>query len=415
MTATRIAFALALGAAAGLGAGYWWWHAPSHAAAPPAAGDEGGEPGHAAVVSGPGHVALDGTTVMRLGIATAPLANATAAPTLTAPGRLIADPATSAAVRAPFAGRLVPGPQPLPTFGAAVTAGQTIALLQPLLSVAERADLAVRRAQAASDLAAARAAEVVAARELERTRALHADGNTASQRAVDQAEAEHAAVAARIEAAAAALALLPTDDGAPVPLPAPIAGRVVGLGARLGEAVDAGATVLQIAEPTRCLARITVPAPADVAATFAGARVELLGDEKTTVDATFVAWVDAGGADRALLLAIAGGADRPPLLPGRPVVAPLPRRGAPPTAGDVAVRALVRRGDGVWLWLRTGVDDKAIAFQRVPLTLIAPTADGWLATSPDAAFVVGAEAVVTGAATLLSCERASEESAEGGG
>jgi len=201
MTATRIAFALALGAAAGLGAGYWWWHAPSHAAAPPAAGDEGGEPGHAAVVSGPGHVALDGTTVMRLGIATAPLANATAAPTLTAPGRLIADPATSAAVRAPFAGRLVPGPQPLPTLGAAVTAGQTIALLQPLLSVAERADLAVRRAQAASDLAAARAAEVVAARELERTRALHADGNTASQRAVDQAEAEHAAVAARIEAA----------------------------------------------------------------------------------------------------------------------------------------------------------------------------------------------------------------------
>lgn len=410
MTTTRLAFAVAFGALLGLGGGYLWWHA--HAAAVPAA--DGEAVGAAAETPHePGTVSLDPETVIRLGIATAALANGQAVPTLTAPGRLVADPSAAATVRAPLAGHLVAGPRPLPGLGALVAAGDPIAVLQPRLTPSERVDTAQRRAQAGGDLAAGRATATSAEQDLARLRTLHAAGNAASQRAVELAEAELSSQQARIAAAEQTLAQLPADGTSPITLTAPIAGTVVAVTANLGEDVDAGTAVLQLADTSHLLARIAVPAAADVAPTFASARLELLDSPGAALEAPFVGWVDAGTGDRALVLAVTSTADHA-LRPGLPLLAHLPRRGAPRAGLQVPEAAIVRRGDGAWLYLRTAVAEKALTFRRVPLQLAAPHADGWLATSADPAFTAGAEAVVTGAGALLSAERMAGADAEGG-
>ncbi|MBL8729413.1 MAG: hypothetical protein JNM25_13325 [Planctomycetes bacterium] len=407
MTATRIVLGVTFGALVGFGAGYALWHRPhdTAAAAPVAAEPE--------AATEPGNVALDQATVQRLGIVTAPLAAATLVPTFAAPGRLVADPSATFVLRAPLPGRLSAGPRELPHIGEAVAADTVVALLLPRLTVAERTDLTQRRAQAAADLAAATAALAAAKQELARTRNLHANGNAASARAVEQAELELQTQTARRDAGEQVLASLPDVGPAGVALTLPRGGVVDDVLAHLGEEVEAGAIVLQLGDPSHLLARIDVPAGTAVDDAFASATLELLGATPTTLAAPRLAWVAGGNGDRAVLLTVttADGA----LRPGLPVLAHLPRRAQPLQGMHLPEAAMLRRGDGAWVFVRVGTEAGATTFRRLPVQLDAPAPDGWLATSADAALVPGAELVIGGAGALLSVERQHvADAAEGG-
>lgn len=416
---------VAFGTALGVGAGaYLWRHAAEPAAVGGAAGDTTPAAGGAGVgaesASEPGSVRLDDATVELLGIQTTAVRAVSVSPTFGAPGRLIVDPSQTCVVRMPLAGRLV-GERDLPRLGDAVEAGAELATLLPRLTPVERMDLAQRRASARAERDASIRAVAAAQSDLERQRALHADGNAASQRAVEQAEVEAAAQASRLAAAEQVLGALPEVGPAGgqagglggVTLKAPRAGIVEAVFARLGEEVDAGSVLLQINDPTRLLARIELSAAAAVDPDFVHARLELVGAGDANIDATRQAWVDGGGGDRAVLLAVA--ASPSDLRPGLPVIAHLPRPGGERAGVQLPETAIVRRGDGAFVYVRTAVAGGVATFQRVPVRLDAAVAGGWMMLPGPGSPAAGADLVTGGASALLSIERQHATDAEAGG
>jgi predicted deacylase len=414
MTVTKFVLGTALGVLLGAGGGYWWWHATATAPGPahapePAAG------AHAAdgEVAEPGKVELDDATVQTLGIVTAAVVATSLTPTIAAPGRLVADPAFATSVRAPLAGHLIAGPQPLPRLGAAVAAGTVVALLQPRLSASEGADLAQRRAQAIAERDTATRAVEAAQRDLERQKTLHADGNAASRRVVEQAEVELAKQQAALASALQTLLSLPASGPAAVPLLAPRSGIVDAIQLHLGEDVDAGAVLLQLSDPSHLLARVEVPAAAPVDAVFPSARIELLGETPRTIEAARAGWVDGNAGDRAVLLTFAAPDDE--LRAGLPVIAHLPRPGGAQQGLLLPEAAILRRGDGAHVFVRTDVAGGKTKFQRLPVTLDAPAPGGWLSLPRPGGPTLGSELVIGGAGTLLSIEREHATDAEAGG
>lgn len=405
MTAAKLAAALLLGAGAGLLAGFWLWRtAPAHAPEP--AAGQGAE--HEA--SATGEVELADAAVAKLGIVVAPIAAGSALPTVRAPGRLVADPAFAGAARAPLPGRLLAGPEPLPRIGAVVAAGTVFARLVPRLTAVERADFAQRRTQAVAERAAATQAAEVAQRDLERLRALHADGNAASLRAVDLAEVELTTQRGRIAAAEAVLQSLPETGPAGVPLAIPCAGVVAAVLAHADEEVEAGAVLLQVSDPAHLLARIEVPAGAPIDAALATARLELLGPVPVLLPAAAAAWVDGTAGNRVVLLSL--GELPPGTRPGLPVIAHLPGSGAAIAGVQLPESAIVRRGDGAWVYVRRSHEGGKATFARVPVQLDTQLGDGWLMRAGDGAPEAGADLVIDGAAALLSAE--GQHAGEGG-
>lgn len=414
MTATKFVLGTALGILLGVGGGYWLWHAKASAGGPePAPEPTAGAHAADGEVAEPGRVELDDATVQTLGIVTAAVKDSSLTPSFAAPGRLLADPSFAISVRVPLAGRLVAGPQPLPRLGDAVAAGSVVALLLPRLSAAEQADLAQRRAQAIAERDTATQAVSAAQQDLQRQRTLHADGNAASLRAVEQAEVELATQQARLGSAQQTLLSLPEGGPAAVPLLAPGSGIVDAILLHLGEDADAGAVLLQLSDPTHLLARVEVAAAAPVDAVFQSARIELLGKTPRTVEAERAGWVDGNAGDRAVLLRFAAADDE--LRAGLPVIAHLPRPGGAQQGLLLPEAAILRRSDGAYVFVRSGADGGRTTFQRLPVTLDAPAPGGWLSLPRPGGPSLGAGLVIEGAGTLLSIERERTTDAEEGG
>lgn len=181
----------------------------------------------------------------KLDFATAEVSEATVARTIDAPASLSVPPDARAEVVAPSAGFVVAGER-FPRVGDEVAAGEVVFRLVPRLAGGD--DRALLRAA----LAAARAAHTVAAAELARAEALHADGAVAEHR-VEEAIAAERTTRAQLAAAEARLAALQgrtgVDEGYAVR--APRGGWLVGVEVSAGTFVDAGQLLARVADDRR--------------------------------------------------------------------------------------------------------------------------------------------------------------------
>lgn len=411
MKTRDVTFGFAIGALLGMTAGYCWWHrAPSPAttttveATPPTPRFEG-----------TGKVDLTDDVARDLGVAVAVVGAGSAVPTVRAPGVLQGDPAFEATVRAPLAGRVAAGARPFARIGDVVRAGDLLAELTPRFTAAELADIAQRRVAASADQQSAQAAVDAARIDLERQRALHAADNAASQRAVELAEVELVTQQARLSAARQLAAILAAGTAQPVRLLASIDGVVEAVQTAVGEDVEAGVTLFQLRDSRHLVARVGVSTATPIAADLAAVRVELLTNPTRQLSARFLGWTSGTAHDRTLLLGIV--ADDPMLRAGLPVVAHLPRAATPSAGVVLPETSIVRRGGGVFVYLRTLHRAGAATFTRLPVELDAPVEGGWIAhgQSPGGGLAIGAELVKDGAGTLLSIEHRHTADAEARG
>lgn len=144
-------------------------------------------------------------------------------------GQVIADPNGSGLVQAPQTGRIVPVGKRLPTLGSTVKAGDTLALLEPILSQAERASMI-------GELARVEAALAAAEKRLQRLSGIR---DSVPRRELDQAEVEVAGLRGQHEALQASL-------HAKLPLRAPISGVISEAAVIAGAQIEAGNTVFEI-------------------------------------------------------------------------------------------------------------------------------------------------------------------------
>ncbi|MFZ5844798.1 MAG: efflux RND transporter periplasmic adaptor subunit [Pseudomonadota bacterium] len=144
-------------------------------------------------------------------------------------GQVIADPNGSGLVQAPQTGRVVPAGKRLPTLGSTVKAGDTLALLEPILSQAERASMT-------GELARVEAALAAAEKRLQRLSGIR---DSVPRRELDQAEVEVAGLRGQHEALRASL-------HARLPLRAPISGVISEAAVIAGAQIEAGNTVFEI-------------------------------------------------------------------------------------------------------------------------------------------------------------------------
>ena len=196
-------------------------------------------------------------------------------------GQVVADPQSGGRVQAAQAGRIAPAPagaQGLPMPGQRVQRGQLLALLVPLQSSAEAAGRQAEQAELAVK-------SELAARQLERARALSA---TIPRREIESLEAELASLRARQAALAAgqkAEALL-----------APVSGVLVGAPVLAGQVVEAREALFEIADPRRLLVEALLPDPAQAqglqGASLAegGATLQLVGRAGALRDGSLPLW-----------------------------------------------------------------------------------------------------------------------------
>lgn len=190
---------------------------------------------------------------------------------LVVPARAVAPEGMSAVVSAPVAGRLAPGSSgALPRTGDRVVAGEALALLEPPLGAPEIAQLHALELEldlkALDVLRAAGEAETrlrFAERERERIAKLRAEG-LSTQPQLEQAEQVLSLARTELEAAGRMKQSLDrlvakrgaadgAEPAAPIrfPLAAPIAGLVVEVLGVPGLALEAGAPVFRVLDPSR--------------------------------------------------------------------------------------------------------------------------------------------------------------------
>lgn len=274
-------------------------------------------------------------------------------------GELREDPARVAVLRAPFAGELAKGDVEWPAPGAKVAAGGVVARLLPRaapLTPTERADLQAKLADAKATKSAADAELGAARAELARVKELNAHDKGASDRAVEAAAAAVAAGEAKLHGADESVAIYAKLLAAPLSTLEPVELRVPGgggtlltSGARPGEAVEAGAELLRVADLSQLLATVTLPVGPDLAsAVFTGAIVR--SDDGTSAGAAILGLApESAPLGRTLLLRVEAG-DKP-LRPGQSVVAELARGGEPTHGFGVPESALVRFGAASWIYV----------------------------------------------------------------
>jgi biotin carboxyl carrier protein len=285
--------------------------------------------------------------------------------------------------------------------------------IQPRLSAVERGDLATRLAAARGELEGSRASLTVAKAALERTRSLNAVNKSASDRALEEAQARVKSEEARSAAATDAIETLQAllepgaESKASVPISLSKAGTVVEVLAHPGESVDAGASLLRLENFNRLLARIDMPLDGvdhDAAETI---RVASVGNEESFIEAHRVgpaANVDVASQGGAVLYAFeqpASRKDRPAtalvLRPGQAVVAWIPLAPTKQRGFLLPRSAVLRYAGKTWVYDATGEEE----FMRREIELGAPTEKGWFVT---AEWAGKSRVVVTGAAELLSEE-----------
>jgi len=351
-------------------------------------------------------VRLTAEAVTRLGIETAPAERKDLPRSRTVGGEAMAAPGAAVALVAPLAGT-VRAVSTAPVPGAAVKTGETLLILEPLLSPETRASLLASRTEAEGALEGARAQSEAAKLALERAERLLGD-KAGSRRAVEEARAHLEVTGAALRAAAArrdlhAGLLEGKGEGSPaaVPIPSPLDGQVRKVHAVPGQMVAAGAPLLDVLDTGRSWVRAPVYV-GDLAEIDAGGevRIGIPGDPPGAPSAAgrpvpAPPAADPAGSTVDLLYEVARGGPR--LVPGQRVAVRLPLRGR----GDGIVvpwSAVVHdSGGGTWVYERTAPG--VFVRRRVGVRFV----EGSLA-SLETGPKPGAEVVVAGAAELFGTE-----------
>ena len=230
----------------------------------------------------------------------------------------------------------------------------------------------------ASDTASARAALAASSKEYQRLNGLFAQGQNASAKALESAQAamQHDQIA--LQAAGAQI--------------------VAAWGRSVAEKPDLAAFLGSMARLECVLVRLDLPAGDSPPETPVGARLVLPGTS-APLEARFLGratTTDPQMQGEGFLFTATNAAGR--LAPGLALTGFLQLPGAPLRGVVVPKAAIVRAAERAWVYVQTG----DTAFQRRELALDRPVGEGW--------FVTGGLApkdrlVVTGAQTLLSEER----------
>lgn len=192
------------------------------------------------------------------------------------PGQVIADPAASSHLEAPEAGHAMPGPAGWPRIGQRVRAGELLLQWLPRRAGLDAERLVAERERLRLDLAQASA-------RVERLRFL---SGFIAARELAEAEALLAGKSAELAALARGVAARP--------LLAPIDGVVIAQALSAGESMEAGALLLQIADPDRLLVEALAP---DASLSVLQPRAEALWPERPDA-ALALQLIDGGGAFR---------------------------------------------------------------------------------------------------------------------
>ncbi|MBX3670075.1 MAG: efflux RND transporter periplasmic adaptor subunit [Rhodocyclaceae bacterium] len=240
-------------------------------------------------------------------------------------GRVVADPRAAGRVQAPWAGHLEAPPGGWPLAGQSVRAGQVLALLVANPAPQERAAQLAQAGEAAPQLAAARARAARLA-ELE---------GSVPQKDIEAAQAEVAALEARLAAAKGALS-------ARAPLTAPLAGRIADVRVVPGQQVDVRDTLFDIADPQRLAIEATAYKPL-APAELGAATAEVAGAGRFRLQPIAAALALRDQAQMLNFAVVEGERER--LLIGQPARVLL-EAGKAVEAVLLPPSALVRRGDG---------------------------------------------------------------------
>jgi hypothetical protein len=336
-------------------------------------------------------------------------------------GVLREDPARVTVLRAPFGGELAAGDVEWPALGAKVAAGAVVARLLPRaqpLTPAERADVAVKLADAKATKTAAEAEFIAAKSELARVKDLNAHDKGASDRAVEAATVAVAAGEAKLRAADESVAIFATLIAAPLAPLAPVelkvarGGTLLSSGARIGEAVEAGAELLRVADLGSLLAAVTLPAGPDPGASpsglnrpaFSFASATVRSDDGTSAPAAVLGQApESAPVGRTLLLKVDAG--ERPLRPGQSIVAELARSGEPNHALSLPEPALVRYAGASWVYVALEPGHFARARVRVDRVADGEVIVADVARTAGRGFGPDTPIVRAGAASLLSVEQ----------
>jgi len=230
----------------------------------------------------------------------------------------------------------------------------------------------------ASDTASARAALEASSKEYERLKALFTQGQNASAKALESAQAamQHDQIAS--QAAAGQL--------------------VAAWGKSIADKPDLAAFLESLAKLECVLVRLDLPAGDSLSKTPVGAQLTLPGTN-APLEARFLGratTTDPQVQGEGFLLVATNATVR--LAPGLALTGFLQLPGAPLHGVVVPKAAIVRAADRAWVYLQ--MDDTT--FQRRELALDRPVAGGWFVTG---GLAPNDRLVVTGAQTLLSEER----------
>ncbi len=230
--------------------------------------DHGGD---AAARSAGGGLQMMMESQFLVGLRTLPLAQQSFQERVPALGKFVARPGASATLRAPVPGQVAAPPSGFPAPGAAVAAGDVLAIVRESSSGADRATLAREREGAATAVAEAKKEIALAERDVAQFVAL---GEAISVR--ERLERQQSLVVARAALSAAERALDTIGESTNLAIRAPVSGRLGAVLVRPGDEVEAGQPLFRVVDaagiwvearlPERFAAGLVAGASAEVAA-----------------------------------------------------------------------------------------------------------------------------------------------------
>lgn len=351
-------------------------------------------------------VRLDRETQERIGLQVEPLKSAMIRPEITVYGTLEADPSEEFILRSPFTGTLVSNGQ-WPTVGIHVEQGRDVGSVQPLFAPMDRIALNERLASARAEWEAAKASEASATKEVDRLKRLNAEDQNASDKAVQQAEAQLAGEEAKLISARASVELITAtlqerSNAGAEGLQVHKSGQVTEVSAQPGESVEAGQALLRVNRFDHLLARLYVPPGQTIAFSVARALIYPADQEEMAIPAHRVALagaVDPRFQGQTWLFRLAAG--KIALRPGEAVTARIAIPGTAERGVLIPAAAILRFQGETWVY----VEKEPSRFVRRMAALDQPENGGWIVKS---GFEPNEQVVVSGAQTLLSEEMKSQ-------
>lgn len=302
-------------------------------------------------------VKLDSETQERIGLQVRPLQSMAIRPEVTVYGTLEADPSEEFILRAPFTGTLTSDGK-WPAVGARVDQGTDVGSVQPLFAPIDRIALNERLASARAELEAAKASVASVSKEVNRLRQLNSQNQNASDKAVQEAEAQLSSEQAKLSSDQASVELITatlearSSAGADV-LQVRKGGQVTEVSAQPGESVEAGQALLRINRFDQLLARLYVPPGQTIASSVARAMIYPANQEEVAIPARRVALagsVDPKYQGQTWLFRLAPG--RMALRPGEAVTARVAIPGRAERGVLIPSSAILRFQGETWVYLR---------------------------------------------------------------